>query len=186
MSSGTKWKDKALMKHIVRSIVGFTVLGVSSLLASRSIQADEPVEHVGVAVFMTLTEPLMDKHCSLANVGGGPGQGFCGSGEVVPLGHAEETIEFGGGCGGGCDLRTINLPEGSIFIEETFTFLSSHGTTEVHNGNQPPFSGSLADVIIGGTGIFEGATGSLSGTVRVAGKANQVKLSGTIILAVED
>jgi hypothetical protein len=40
---------------------------------------------------------------------------------VIPLGHAAETIEFGAGCGGSCDLRTINLAGGSIFIEETFS-----------------------------------------------------------------
>jgi hypothetical protein len=35
-------------------------------------------------------------------------------------------------------------------------------------------------VIVGGTGIFSGATGALSGTVRVAAYEAQVKLAGTI------
>jgi len=35
-------------------------------------------------------------------------------------------------------------------------------------------------VIVGGTGIFEGATGTLTGTVRAAGLQSQIKLSGTI------
>ena len=44
--------------------------------------------------------------------------GFCGSGVVIPFGHATETILFGGTCGGNCDFRTINLAGGSIFLGE--------------------------------------------------------------------
>jgi hypothetical protein len=135
-----------------------------------------------VSVSLTFTEPVMNKDCPL-NVGGGPGQGFCGSGEVIPLGHATETIEFGAGCGGTCDLRTINLPEGSIFIEEVFSNLSCRSGCEFHGENMPPGSGTLTDVIIGGTGIFEGATGTLNGMVRFAGKTSQIKFSGTIVLS---
>ena len=147
----------------------------------NSIQAEEPVANISIDVFMTITEPLMDKDCPL-DVGGGPGQGFCGSGEVIPLGHASETIEFFAGCGGACDLRTINLDGGSIFILETFSNLQVPGSSE-GRGRALVGRGTLNDVTTGGTGIFEGATGTLSGTVRFAGKANQIKLSGTIVLA---
>jgi hypothetical protein len=47
-------------------------------------------------------------------------------------------------------------------------------------------SGNLTDVVVGGTGIFEGATGTLTGTVRLEGSnarpsgTSTVKLSGTI------
>jgi len=46
--------------------------------------------------------------------------------------------------------------------------------------------GTLTDVVVGGTGIFEGSTGALTGTVRTAisearpADAAVVKLSGTI------
>jgi hypothetical protein len=46
--------------------------------------------------------------------------------------------------------------------------------------------GSLTDEIVGGTGIFHGATGELSGTVKGAvsnvspAGASAIKLSGTI------
>ena len=171
------------MKNTLKLSLISAVLGASSLMIVSSIRAQNPISNISIDVFMTFTEPVMDKHCPLENVGGGPGQGFCGSGEVIPLGHASETIEFAAGCGGACDRRTINLPDGSIFTEETFTFISGHGTGEDHQGKPSTFSGTLADIIIGGTGMFEGATGFLNGTVRVAGKANQVKLSGTIVLA---
>ena len=107
--------------------------------------------------------------------------GFCRSGEMIPLGHATETIVFGAGCGGTCDLRTINLAGGSIFIEETFSDFQCPGVCQTgRRGIGFPNSGTLTDSVIGGTGIFEGATGSLTGTVRAAGLQSQIKLSGTI------
>src|SRR5512133_2629836 len=47
-------------------------------------------------------------------------------------------------------------------------------------------SGKLTDIVVGGSGIFEGATGTLTGTVRLEGSnarpagTSTVKLSGTI------
>jgi hypothetical protein len=114
-------------------------------------------------------------------------EGFCGSGEVIPFGHASESIDFGAGCGGSCDLRTIYLAQGWIFIEETFSDGTCRGSC--HPSPVFPGSGSLSDVIVGGTGTFDGATGELSGTVRAAVGGSkpigqsQVKLSGTITLA---
>jgi hypothetical protein len=108
--------------------------------------------------------------------------GYCGSGEVIPLGHATETIAFGAGCGGACDFRTINLANGSIFILETASDFSCPGACTSQFPHGGPFSATLTDVIVGGTGIFSGATGALSGTVRVAAYEAQVKLAGTITL----
>ncbi len=113
-------------------------------------------------------------------------EGFCGSGEVIPFGHATETIVFGAGCGGTCDRRTITLAQGQVFIEETS---SGQCAGSCQPNPVQPGTGTLTDVIIGGTGLFEGATGNLSGTVsgavsniRPAG-ARVVQLSGTITLA---
>jgi hypothetical protein len=38
----------------------------------------------------------------------------------------------------------------------------------------------LTDTVIGGTGVYAGATGSLSGTVKAAGLQSQITISGTI------
>jgi hypothetical protein len=100
---------------------------------------------------------------------------------VIPFGLAAETIDFGAGCGGACDLRTINLAEGSLILEETFSNAQCRGTCQPNPAE--PVSGTLTDVIIGGTGIFEGAAGTLAGSVKAAGKQSQVKLSGTITLS---
>lgn len=125
---------------------------------------------------------------SLTFVEGSPQQvgctavnGFCGTGQVVPFGQATETIEFGAGCAGACDLRTIELPGGSLVLAE----IAGSGT-----GNKPPtpavtdvFSAPLTDVVVGGTDLFAGATGTLTGTVRGAGRSTIITLSGSITLA---
>jgi hypothetical protein len=110
----------------------------------------------------------------------------CGSGQVKPLGQATEIVVFGAGCVGNCDLRTITLAGGSILAEET----ASGGTCPAGDVCRPgPLelgSGSLTDVLVGGTGVYEGASGTLTGTVKLAGSngypagTSIVKLSGTI------
>jgi hypothetical protein len=139
--------------------------------------ASQAVANTTASVSMTFTEPIVPSFKS----GDCPvlPEGFCGSGEVIPLGHATETIDFGAGCGGTCDLRTINLAGGSIFMEETFSDGSCPGVCGSRGIGQPN-SGTLTDTIIGGTGIFEGATGTLVGTVTAAGLESHIKLSGTI------
>ena len=131
-------------------------------------------------VTMTFTEPI---HPSITC----PGfpEVSCGTGEVLPLGQATEIVVFGAGCGGTCDLRTIYLAGGSLILEET----ASGGTCPGGVCRPGPLElgqGSLTDVVVGGTGVFQGATGTLTGTVRAevsnarpAGTST-VKLSGTV------
>jgi hypothetical protein len=134
-----------------------------------------------VAVTMTFTEPLIaDGHqgCTADDTN-------CGRGEVHPFGLATETILFGGGCGGTCDLRTINLPEGAIYLDETasdFTCPGACGGQSYPHGFTP-FEAVLTDVVVGGTGLFAGATGNLSGTVVGAGWHGQIQIAGTLALA---
>ncbi len=132
-----------------------------------------------VSVDLTFHEPIVP----IAKRGDCPvaAEGFCGSGEVIPFGQATESIEFGGACGGGCDLRIIQLPQGSITLEETFSDPGCPGTCQPNPAF--PGNGRLTDVIVSGTGLFQGATGTLAGTVRAAGRESTVRLSGTIALA---
>jgi hypothetical protein len=126
-------------------------------------------------VSMTFDEPVLENvnsGCALPN-------GLCGNGVVVPYGHATEMIAFGVACGGGCDVRTVTLSSGSIVMDEYATGGACFGACA---GPQPPGRGTLSDVIVGGTGIFTGASGNLSGTVTVTSLQSQVQLSGTITL----
>jgi hypothetical protein len=132
------------------------------------------------SVSMTFTEPIVPAVHSGCPALGLPNGGVCGSGIVLPYGHATETIAFGAACGGGCDLRTVSLAVGSIVMEER----GSNGTecSRCHNANGGPWSATLTDVIVGGTGVFTAASGTLSGTVDGTGLRATVRLSGTITL----
>jgi hypothetical protein len=134
-----------------------------------------------VALSMTLTEPLTS---------GAPGSAACpdialnfncGSGEVIPFGHATEEVLIGV-CGATCNFRQIDLPQGSLFLLEEVTSFSCPGACGSQRPAGGPFTLTLADSVVGGTGVFAGATGSLVGTVVAAGWHGQVKLAGAITL----
>lgn len=134
-----------------------------------------------VAVSMTLTEPL---------VSGAPGSApcpdiavsfNCGSGEVIPFGHATEEVLIGV-CGETCNFRQIDLPQGLLFLSETVTGFSCPGACGSDHPLAGPFTLTLADSVVGGTGLFAAATGSMDGTVVAAGWHGQVKLAGSITL----
>jgi len=109
--------------------------------------------------------------------------GFCGNGVVVPFGHATEMVQFGAGCGGSCDVRTVNLPGGTITMNEQGQGGSCPGVCQPNPAE--PGVGFGVDTIVGGTGTFSGASGSLSMMVRLGGlasvgSANIVQATGTI------
>jgi len=105
--------------------------------------------------------------------------GFCGTGQVAPFGQATETIEFGAGCAGACDLRTIELAGGSLVLAE----IAGSGSEKPNPSGYGQFSAALTDVVVGGTDLFAGATGTLTGTVQGAGRSTIITLSGSITLA---
>ena len=112
-------------------------------------------------------------------------EGFCGMGRVTPFGNATDMIDFGAGCGGACDIRTISVSAGTLVLAETFSDFGCPGSC--HSNPASPASGTLSDVVISGTGIFAGATGTLTGSVKAAGDwipagESQVTLSGTLVL----
>ena len=58
--------------------------------------------------------------------------------------------QFGAGCGGAGDFRTITLPEGVIYLDETFSDLACPGSC--HPNPAVAISATLTDLIVGGTG----------------------------------
>ena len=117
-----------------------------------------------------------------------PPDSGCGSGagQVIGVGHAQDLVVFGA-CGSGCDVRWLVFTDGSsIVMHEVFSNDRSPGNSrspiedpESHSYGHP-FSGDLNDTIVAGTGRFTGATGTANGTLRVAGGAATVRLSGTV------
>jgi hypothetical protein len=157
------------------------LLLVGGLLAISLVLASQAIAATTVPVSMTLIEPL-----KAGTPGSSPCPDIaiefnCGSGEVLPFGHATEEVSLNV-CGDFCNFRAIDLPQGSIFLEETVTNFSCPGVC----GSQGLFGGrltiSVADVVIDGTGIFAGATGTLTGTVGTGGWHGLVQLTGTITL----
>jgi hypothetical protein len=155
------------MKVVCIARVGL-MLGMIVLLAAFAVPA---MAATTIPIKMTFVENI-SKQSDCTNP-----LGLCGTGQVVPLGQATETIEFGAGCGGTCDRRTIVLENGTLIIDETFSPNCLRGC------NPHVFTGVLTDVIVGGTSAYAGASGTLSGTVRATvGVAIHIKLSGTLII----
>jgi hypothetical protein len=159
-----------------RIIVFLFVVIASTLIASQASASTTQF------VSMTFTEPI---HPSISC------PGFpdvsCGRGQVIPLGQATETVVFGAGCGGTCDLRIINLRGGSLIAEETLSDAKCPAVpVDCRPGPLEVGSASATDTVIAGTGTYAGATGTLSGSIRLEGSnarpagTSTVKLSGTI------
>jgi hypothetical protein len=115
---------------------------------------------------------------------------LCGTGTAAGLGRISESIVFGGGCGGGCDLRTITFADGStLVLEESEGDTVCPGNSDCRTFNDHsygnPFSIPLTDTVNGAlsTGVFAGASGTLTGQVMVAGGVAQIGLSGPVTLA---
>jgi hypothetical protein len=107
------------------------------------------------------------------------GTGLCGRGEVIAYGQATEIVLFSG-CGDNCFVHTITLAGGSITFTTTESSRDCPGTCQPNPGE--PFSAKLTSVVLGGTGQFAGASGTLTGSVTHAGAVAVIKLSGTITL----
>ena len=151
------------------------LFGLVGLLAVFAQQAAAGTTNVSVS--MSFTEPIHQDIKSGCPVFP---DGFCGTGIVVPFGHATESILFGGACGGNCDFRTVNVAGGTVYLDEFFSDPTCPGSC--HPNRSEPGGGTLTDVVVGGTGMFAGASGIVSGRVWAAGPQSAIKLAGTITL----
>ena len=156
-------------------------LVVAGMVAASLVGASQAGATTAVPVSVMLTEPLK---------AGTPGNSACpdiglafncGSGVVFPFGRATEEVNIGV-CGDTCNIREIDVAQGSIVLLETATDFSCPGVCG-SQGFGPPATISLTDVVIDGTGIFAGATGTLDGAVEIGGWHGRVQLTGTITLS---
>jgi len=113
----------------------------------------------------------------------------CGTATVRQLGHGSTVVVFGA-CGPACQTREVTFDDGStlqIIEEGDLADFYSPGAAGDHGyigfglpGN-PQFL-AITQTIIGGTGRLAGATGTATGTVKVAGGVAIISVSGTITL----
>ena len=153
-------------------------LASGALMLLSTAFTTQAMAQTAVPVSMTFTEAQVPSVMS----GCIPGVSSCGHGQVKPFGQATEMIVFFT-CGTEpeCDVRTINLAGGTIFIHEFASNPTCPGACQPNPAF--PFSGTLTDTIVGGTKTFANASGTLTGSVTAAGPAAMIKLSGTITLA---
>ncbi len=116
----------------------------------------------------------------------------CGSASISGIGHADTQVVNFNACGLGCHVRTVTFDDGSTLVIHVvdqpgpFAFTSpgnsgSHGYIGLPLSGNPQFL-DIVETIVGGTGRLAGATGSGTGTVKLAGGIALGKTSGTITL----
>jgi hypothetical protein len=136
----------------------------------------------GVGVTIKLVEPLKAPPYTFPTC---PDIGVdvnCGTGEFRPFGQASEIVSINA-CGDNCTVRWITVQGGTIVLREALSDPSCPGACVTQWPHGSPFKGTLTADVVNGTGIFAGATGSLTGTLSAAAYQAQVTYAGTIFLA---
>jgi hypothetical protein len=104
----------------------------------------------------------------------------CGTANIAGVGHLTTQMIVFNACGPNCHLRTITFDDGSkLFVQESIVNTILPGNSETAGGKALFFE--ISQTIVGGTGIFEGATGSGTGRVNVTA-GSIITASGTITL----
>ena len=145
----------------------------------------------------SLADTVADFHATFVEPAGGPVNSpfecppgtSCGTANLGLLGHGSSVVAFGA-CGLNCSVRTITLVDGSqlvIFEYADLAEFTSPGNSGQHGyvafglAGNPQFL-AVTLTIMGGTGQFDGASGTGTGTVKVAGGAAIITVTGAIIL----
>lgn len=162
------------------------LLGIALIATALAVTAPARASTT-VSYQATFVEPI-----------GGPAQSpfecapgtTCGSASISGFGHSDSQVGVFNACGPGCHHRTVVFPDGSTLVLQVvdqggpFNF-SSPGSSGANGYNaaglpgNPQFLG-ITETVIGGTGMFAGATGGGTGTVKVAGGIAMGKTSGTL------
>jgi hypothetical protein len=105
----------------------------------------------------------------------------CGTANIARVGHVTTEMIVFNACGQNCHLRTITFEDGSqLFVQESIVNTISPGESANAGGNAPIFF-EITQTIVGGTEIFEGATGSGTGRVNTNADGGAIiTASGTI------
>ena len=156
------------------------MVGAAVLVAAASATA-APASST-VAVTIKLVEPLKAPPFTFPTC---PDIGVdvnCGTGEFRPFGQASEIVSINV-CGDNCTIRWISVQGGTIVLRESLSNASCPGACVSQWPHGGPFSGTLTANVVDGSGIFAGATGTLTGSLNAAAWEAQITYSGTITLA---
>lgn len=168
-----------------RAVLRTVAIGVATLAISLAVVAPALASST-FSYRATFVEPV-----------GGPMQSpfdcapgtSCGAANVAGLGHGTSVVVFNA-CGLWCHLRTITFQDGSTLVIEEYGPLSEfaprgnagdHGYNGFGLAGNPQFL-EATQTIVGGTGQFAGASGTASGSVKVAGGVATIVVSGAITI----
>jgi hypothetical protein len=105
----------------------------------------------------------------------------CGYGELRPYGRATSIVSLDA-CGEGCGFRWITTSGGTVVLRETVSDFSCPGACAAEWPHGAPFSAVLTAVVVGGTGVFEGAGGAFTGILHATVWEAQIRYSGSLML----
>src|SRR3954451_16011083 len=120
-STGPRWVSRVMGRHLGVATAAFVVLLAGAGQASASTT---------VTWQATFAEPIGGPLRSPFDC---PPNSDCssGSGEVIGLGHADDLIVFGAGCGGACDVRWLTFTDRSTLVmQEVFTNYRTPGNSD--------------------------------------------------------
>jgi hypothetical protein len=105
----------------------------------------------------------------------------CGTANIAGVGHVTTEMIVFNACGPNCHLRTITFEDGStILVQESVVNTISPGDSANAGANAPIFL-EISQTILGGTGVFQGVTGSGTGRVNTNADGGAIiTASGTI------
>ena len=106
----------------------------------------------------------------------------CGTGELRPFGRVDSIVSIGG-CGDNCSIRWITAPQGTIVLQETLSDVTCPGACATDWPHGGAFYATTTASVVSGTGIFQGASGELSGTIKAVAFEAQITYSGELALA---
>jgi len=153
--------------------------GAAVLIAAASATA-VPASS-SVAVTIKLVEPLKAPPFTFPTCPDIGVDDNCGTGEFRPFGQASEIVSINV-CGDNCTIRWITVQGGTIVLRESLSDASCPGACVSQWPHGAPFSGTLTANVVDGSGIFAGATGTLTGSLNAAAWEAQITYSGTITL----
>jgi hypothetical protein len=157
-------------------LAALTAAFMVAAVAATTAQAATPVP-VTIKLVEALRAPSLTNGCPDIGV-----DVNCGTGELKPFGQADSIVSING-CGDNCSIRWITVSGGTLVLRESLSNITCPGpcVTQWPHGGQ--FWATTTAEVVFGTGVFAGATGRLTGTLKAVAWVAQIKYSGTIVLA---